>query len=159
VDCEQRPATRSPDGDGPGDPLGTWSELVDVVGEMLALVHSSDVVELEVSVGASHLALRRSAPSAAPPAAGPDGAPGTEDGAPLEPFLAVTSPLVGIFRPSVQVGDRVAAGQPLGAIEALGMPTSVDAPASGTVEELLTGEGSPVEFGQSLLVLRLDHRP
>jgi biotin carboxyl carrier protein len=34
------------------------------------------------------------------------------------------------------------------------MPTSVDAPQSGTVEDLLVQDGSPVEYGQPLIVLR-----
>ena len=34
------------------------------------------------------------------------------------------------------------------------MPTNVDAPHSGTVEELLVEAGSPVEYGQPLLILR-----
>jgi biotin carboxyl carrier protein len=42
----------------------------------------------------------------------------------------------------------------IGAIEALGMPTSIDAPRSGTVEELLVQDGDAVEYGQALLILR-----
>jgi biotin carboxyl carrier protein len=68
--------------------------------------------------------------------------------------LAITSPLVGIFHPAVQAGQQVQTGQSIGAIEALGMPTSVDAPQSGTVEDLLVQDGSPVEYGQPLLILR-----
>jgi acetyl-CoA carboxylase biotin carboxyl carrier protein len=128
--------------------------------EILALVESSDVVQLDVAFASGHLSLRRNA-TPAPRSVLPQ--LGVLDGLglaqPAEPFLAVTSPLVGIFHPAVQTGDRVAIGQLLGAIEALGMPTSVDAPAAGTVEQLLTVDGAPVEFGQSLLVLRLDHAP
>ena len=68
--------------------------------------------------------------------------------------LAIASPLVGIFHPSVSVGGTVESGQPIGAVEALGMPTTVDAPHGGTVEELLVTDGSPVEYGQPLLILR-----
>jgi biotin carboxyl carrier protein len=42
----------------------------------------------------------------------------------------------------------------IGAIEALGMPTNVDAPQEGTVEDLLVLDGGPVEYGQPLLLLR-----
>ena len=66
---------------------------------------------------------------------------------------------MGIFRPSVASGDVLAAGQSIGAIEALGMPTSVDAPQSGTVEDLLVQDGSPVEYGQPLLILRRGDAP
>ncbi len=34
------------------------------------------------------------------------------------------------------------------------MPTSVDAPQGGIVEELLVTHGRPVEYGQPLLILR-----
>jgi biotin carboxyl carrier protein len=126
--------------------------------EILALVESSDVVQLDVAFGSGHLRLRRSATPAPPTTPSEPATPvGAEEAA--EPFLAVTSPLVGIFHPAVKLGDRVAIGQLVGAIEALGMPTSVDAPAAGTVEQLLTDDGTPVEFGQSLLVLQLDHAP
>jgi acetyl-CoA carboxylase biotin carboxyl carrier protein len=54
----------------------------------------------------------------------------------------------------VTVGTSVEPGQPIGAIEALGMPTSVDAPQSGTVEELLVQDGTAVEYGQPLLIVR-----
>jgi biotin carboxyl carrier protein len=116
--------------------------------ELLALVAASDVVELEVAFPGGRLSLRRqpAAPALAPavePAPGPP------------PLLAVTSPLVGIFRPAVDAGAYVELGQPLGAIEALGMPTSVDAPAAGTIEEVLVADGGAVEFGQTLLLVRV----
>ena len=51
------------------------------------------------------------------------------------------------------------AGQSIGAIEALGMPTSVDAPQSGTIEDLLVQDGSAVEYGQPLLIMRRANAP
>jgi biotin carboxyl carrier protein len=118
------------------------------LGELLALVGGSDVVELELSFGPSHLSLRRTptAPAEQRPL-GPaaDGEPQT---------LAVASPLVGIFQPAVRAGEQVSHGQAIGAIESLGMPTTVDAPRAGTVEAVLVAGGSPVEYGQPLLVLR-----
>jgi acetyl-CoA carboxylase biotin carboxyl carrier protein len=121
--------------------------------ELLALVRATDVVQLDVTLPSGRLRLRRSASPADQAAPPPESGPGR---AAAQPFLAVTSPLVGVFRPAVKAGDPVAVGQLLGAIEALGMPTGVDAPRSGTVEELLAGDGAAVEYGQSLLVLRLD---
>ena len=41
--------------------------------------------------------------------------------------------------------------------EALGLPTNVDAPHTGTVEDVLVTDGSPVEYGQPLVVLRRTH--
>ena len=119
----------------------------DELRDLLSLVGDTDVTELDVTLGATRLTLRRAAAQTSLPAL-----PAEE---PREPrSLAIASPLVGIFRPSVASGDALEAGQSIGAIEALGMPTSVDAPQSGTVEDLLVQDGSPVEYGQPLLILR-----
>jgi acetyl-CoA carboxylase biotin carboxyl carrier protein len=118
------------------------SDLTDV----LSLLSGSDVLELDLALNGAHLRVRRS-PGAV--------APGFAQVIEPEPAtLAVTSPLVGVFHPSVQTGQEVQAGQPLGAIEALGMPTSVEAPQGGSIEQLLVEDGRPVEYGQPLLVLR-----
>jgi biotin carboxyl carrier protein len=122
----------------------TAGQLTDVLG----LLAGSDITALDVTLGTTRLSLRRAASSALT-ATAPRPAVAQE---PLS--LAIASPLVGIFRPSVTTGDQVVPGQSIGAIEALGMPTSVDAPQSGTVEELLVQDGSPVEYGEPLLILR-----
>jgi len=121
----------------------------DQLTDLLGLVAASDITELDVSIGATRLTLRR---------------PGTPSEArtvtAAEPrSLAIASPLVGVFRPSVATGDTLEAGQSIGAIEALGMPTTVDAPQSGTVEDLLVQEGSAVEYGQPLLIMRRANAP
>jgi acetyl-CoA carboxylase biotin carboxyl carrier protein len=118
------------------------------LGEVLELLTHTDITELDVTAGSTRLSLRR-------PPSSPASAPVEAVEAPHEPSsLAIASPLVGIFRPAVATGDLVQSGQTIGAIEAVGMPTSVDAPQSGTVEDLLVADGSPVEYGQPLLVLR-----
>jgi biotin carboxyl carrier protein len=118
------------------------------LAEMLALVAGTDICQLDVTFGTTRFSLRRPPASMARPALS-----GTAP--PAEPSsLAITSPLVGVFRPSVNTGETVQPGQSIGAIEALGMPSSVDAPQGGTVEELLVEAGSPVEYGQPLLILR-----
>jgi biotin carboxyl carrier protein len=118
-------------------------ELADV----LALIAGTDIAELDVSVGGTRLSLKRSAVATPPDAAA--AAPAEKPSA-----LAIASPQVGIFRCAVSAGERVASGQSLGAVEALGMPTSVQAVQSGIVETLLVQDGIPVEYGQPLLVLR-----
>jgi len=117
------------------------------LSEVLNLISGTDISELDVRVGAIRFSLRRPAVVAA--------VSSVTSTAPVEPHsLAITSPLVGIFHASVATGDNVQPGQSIGAVEALGMPTSVDAPQPGTVEELLVHDGSPVEYGQPLLILR-----
>jgi biotin carboxyl carrier protein len=118
---------------------------------LLALVAGTDVVELDVRFGSSRVTLRRAPVRVSSSAAPANGAvPAAEDAS----TLAIASPLVGVFHPAVHAGDEVSSGQVIGAIEALGMPTSVDAPHSGTVEDLLVPDGAPVEYGQPLIVLR-----
>ena len=118
------------------------------LAQLLELVVGSDISELDVTLGTTRVRLRRPpviAGNAAPVAVAPAAEPHS---------LAITSPLVGIFHASVATGDTLQPGQSIGAVEALGMPTSVDAPQPGTVEELLVHDGSPVEYGQPLLILR-----
>jgi acetyl-CoA carboxylase biotin carboxyl carrier protein len=121
---------------------------VEQLREVLRLVDNTDITELDVTIGATRLSLRRSAG-----AVRSEPTRTTDQVADTLP-LAIASPLVGIFRPAASGGDEVRQGQSIGAIEALGMPTSVDAPHSGTVETVLVQDGSPVEYGQPLLVLR-----
>jgi len=54
----------------------------------------------------------------------------------------------------VKEGDTVSTGQTLGVIEAMGMLSSVEAPASGVVVKVMVRDGQPVEYGQTLMVLR-----
>jgi len=130
------------------DPLAECAGVSEAeLAEVLALVASTDIVELDLAFGDSRLSLRR------PPVIST-----SEAAVPSTPSdvltLAIASPLVGVFHPSVGVGDVVSSGQVIGAIEALGIPTSVDAPQAGMVEDLLTPDGSAVEYGQPLLLLR-----
>ena len=127
----------------------------DELGQLLALVTASDITELDVTLGTTRLSLRRAA-TATPTQAPAADAEASVEADPGPRSLAIASPLVGIFHPVVQPGEDVASGQSIGAIEALGMPTSVDAPQAGTVEDLLVADGAAVEYGQPLLVLRRD---
>ena len=133
------------------DPLLKCSGFSEAdLAAVLDLVAGTDVVELELTVSGSHVTVRRP-PQVSTSAVAPS-VPAAEA---LERRpLAIASPLVGVFHPAVKVGDTVSHGQVIGAIEALGMPTSVDAPQEGTVEDLLVSDGSPVEYGQPLLLLR-----
>jgi biotin carboxyl carrier protein len=124
--------------------------------ELLRLVAGTEVAELEVVFDGGHVRLRRDvrdvqvavAESANEPRAG------ATPPVASSPLLAITSPLVGTFHLVVSEGDELQAGTPLGSIESLGMPTAVDAPEAGVVEEVLVADGGPVEYGQPLLVLR-----
>ncbi|HVZ06828.1 acetyl-CoA carboxylase biotin carboxyl carrier protein [Rhodopila sp.] len=74
---------------------------------------------------------------------------------------AVTSPMVGVAyllpepgaAPFVTVGQTVAAGQTLLLIEAMKTFNQIKAPKAGTVAAVLVQNGSPVEYGEVLMIL------
>ncbi|MEU4084418.1 5-oxoprolinase/urea amidolyase family protein [Streptomyces aureus] len=58
-----------------------------------------------------------------------------------------------VWQLNVAPGDRVTAGQPLLALEAMKMESRVPAPVDGVVHQVLTRPGDQVEAGTALLVL------
>ncbi|MFO8033995.1 MAG: biotin/lipoyl-containing protein [Candidatus Bipolaricaulota bacterium] len=74
----------------------------------------------------------------------------------------VRSPVVGTFwqRPSpgqdpyVNPGDEVEPGQVLCLVEAMKVMNEVRADRAGVIDDILVEDGSPVEYGQPLFVLR-----
>lgn len=141
-------------GDGTGHDVGA-----DELGELLRLLASSDVEELELEQDDARLVIRRE-PRAADGAGRSGDAPAAEPDV-SEPFV-VTAPMVGIFRrsaggkaePPLNEGDSVTAGQVVGAVEAMRMLNRVQSERAGVVARLLVHEGQPVEYGQPLLELR-----
>lgn len=78
----------------------------------------------------------------------------------------VAAPLVGTFyrapevgaRPFVEVGDQVAAGQPIGIVEAMKLMNRVESEWAGTVVEVLVTDATAVEFGQPLVRIDPEER-
>ena len=76
----------------------------------------------------------------------------------------ITAPLVGTYYsspkpedpPFISVGDRVEVGQTICIIEAMKIFNDIDCEISGIVEEILIENGSPVEYGQKIISVRLD---
>jgi biotin carboxyl carrier protein len=58
-----------------------------------------------------------------------------------------------VWKVEVQPGQAVQAGQTLLIVESMKMEIPVEAPVAGTVREVLTAEGEPVQDGQWLLTL------
>jgi len=102
-------------------------------------------------------------PTSAPTGLDGDGArSAVTSGAGRDPFRAIaTSPAVGFFQPrsGVVPGSRVRAGDPIGAIDVLGIPTEVVAPADGIVGASLVEPGEAVEYGQELVWVELLSSP
>jgi len=74
---------------------------------------------------------------------------------------AVKSPMVGTtYRAPepgapnfIEVGSKVAQGDPLLIIEAMKTMNQIPAPRAGTVTAILVENGQPVEFGETLVIL------
>ena len=74
---------------------------------------------------------------------------------------AITSPMVGVAYLSpdpdspnfVSVGQRVEAGQTVLLIEAMKTFNQIKAPRAGTVTAIIASSGTPVEFGEVLMIL------
>src|SRR5207248_4755938 len=91
-----------------GDPLLDHAGLTaDELNEVLRLVAATDIIQLEVTVGATRLSLRR--PGNPEPAS--DSVPVQGSTAAESSALAIASPLVGVFRPAISAGESVSAGQ------------------------------------------------
>jgi acetyl-CoA carboxylase biotin carboxyl carrier protein len=98
------------------------------------------------------------APQAAAPA---PAAPSTPPGKASD-LVAVSSPMVGTFyrspapdeAPFVNVGDRITSGQTVCIIEAMKLMNELEAEVSGEIVEILVENAQPVEFGQTLMLVR-----
>jgi biotin carboxyl carrier protein len=127
--------------------------------ELLDLIGSSDVEELELEVSGTQLSLRRAPAQPDRPALAVDehAAPGPL-GAESKNF--VVAELVGFFHEPAEPdggvarpGLRVRAGRVLGTIESLNVPIPVTAPIAGRLVEVLVEDGQPVEYGQPLFLI------
>jgi acetyl-CoA carboxylase biotin carboxyl carrier protein len=73
----------------------------------------------------------------------------------------VPSPMVGTVywasepgaRPFVEIGSKVTAGQTLVIIEAMKTMNQIPAPRAGTVTQILVEDGTPVEYGEPLVII------
>jgi acetyl-CoA carboxylase biotin carboxyl carrier protein len=77
-------------------------------------------------------------------------------------LVAVTSPMVGTFYrspapgepPFTSPGERIRQGQTVCIIEAMKLMNELEAEVSGEVVEILVENAEPVEFGQTLMLVR-----
>ena len=151
------------------------------IRKLVKMVEQSDIDSLEVSSwgrkvriiknsagsNGNHTVSAVAAPSPAINVA-PAPPPATESGA-AEPTPAaapsghlLTAPMVGTFyrKPSpdarafVEVGDTVKVGQVVCIVEAMKLMNEIQSDADGTVVSVLVEDGQPVEYGQTLFVIK-----
>jgi acetyl-CoA carboxylase biotin carboxyl carrier protein len=76
--------------------------------------------------------------------------------------IEVKSPIIGTAylaaepgaKQFIQVGDRIKKGQTIMIVEAMKTMNHIPATSEGTVKSILIKDGQPVEFGQTLILLK-----
>ena len=143
----------------------------DLVRELANMIADTGLSEIEVEKGDLRIRVARTitaavtvaapaalapAPVVAPP---PASAEAAKPGAPHPG--AVLSPMVGTAyrKPSpeakdfVEVGSKVQAGEKVLLVEAMKTFNEIVAPRAGTVTAIYVEDGTPVEYGEPLLVI------
>lgn len=155
------------------------------VADLLKIIDTSSCEEVILEVEGLRLVVRRgasgdagNASQSAPPSSSPattwQARPGIKaasrssklstTAAAEAGLLQVRAPMVGTFyrrpspkdQPFAEAGQRVAQGDPLGLIEVMKLYTTISAPASGVIEQIVADDGTLVEFDDLLLVIRAD---
>ena len=140
----------------------------DAIRTLAALLTETGLAEIEIAEKDSRTRVVRAgagpvaAAVAPPPVAAPAAAPSVSAEADLAAHpRAVASPMVGVAylcpEPGAPVfvtqGQQVAAGQTLLLIEAMKTFNQIKAPKSGTLTRILVANGSPVEYGEVLMIV------
>ena len=79
-----------------------------------------------------------------------------------EEGVKVKSPIIGTAylalepgaKQFIQIGDKIKKGQTIMIVEAMKTMNHVPATSDGTVKSILVKDGQPVEFGQTLIILK-----
>ncbi|MGI9127829.1 MAG: acetyl-CoA carboxylase biotin carboxyl carrier protein [Roseomonas sp.] len=145
------------------------------IRELAQILRESDLTEIELvdndmrvklvrQVTVAAMAMPMPAAHAAP-SAGPASVPASAAPAAAEIDAdhpgAVNSPMVGVAylsseptaAPFVTLGSKVVQGQTLLLIEAMKTYNQIKAPRAGTVTRILVESGTPVEFGEPLMIV------
>lgn len=140
----------------------------DAIRTLAGLLDETGLTEIEVEDGDRKLRVSRGGTVVAAPAPMAIGlgvpthaAELAAEAADVSHPGAVKSPMVGTVyiapepgaAPYVKVGDQVSEGDTLVIIEAMKVMNPIRAPRSGLVSRVLVENGSPVEYGQVLMVI------
>ena len=145
-----------------GNKPGIDAEAIRALSDLLT---ETGLSEIEVEQNGARIRVARAGaafaqvPIASPTPVQPSPAPGAAPSS--GPNGAVTSPMVGTVYvaaepdkpPFVKVGQKVKEGETLFIVEAMKTMNPIAAPRAGVVTEICVENGTPVEFGQTLLIL------
>jgi acetyl-CoA carboxylase biotin carboxyl carrier protein len=136
------------------------------IEQLIELMRRAGVRQLTLEQPEYKISITRGSETAAPAEPAPAAAPAPASTAlagvaAAREVVTVSSPVVGMVRsgngervrPLPAVGERVKKGQLLVTVEAMKVPNEVRSPMEGVVAAVLVEEGSPVEFGQTLVTI------
>ncbi|MGE5416877.1 MAG: acetyl-CoA carboxylase biotin carboxyl carrier protein [Acidobacteriota bacterium] len=136
---------------------------IEHIRELIAMLDESNIAELELEGAEYKLSLRKSV-SGRVQADGESFVPRSGAAVKTEgrdDLLKVVAPMVGTFYrspspdapPFVEKGTHVEAGQTLCIVEAMKLMNEIKAEISGKIFEIVSDNGQPVEFGQTLFLI------
>jgi acetyl-CoA carboxylase biotin carboxyl carrier protein len=135
--------------------------VAEMVRSLAAVMHQSNVTELDLALGALSVRLRRPEHGAICEAVPAPASAGAVPPVSTEREHVITAPMIGTFYaaptpgspPFIAEGDEVVAGQTIGIIEAMKIMNEIVADRSGVVTAILVSNGEPVEYGSPLALL------
>jgi acetyl-CoA carboxylase biotin carboxyl carrier protein len=138
--------------------------LLERLNTLAKWLEASTLAEVEIEHEGLRLHLKKPQANVAlmaGPTVAAGSAPAPAAAAGPDPAKVFKAPLVGTFYAAanpdspalVKIGDKVTEGQVLGIIEAMKTMNQLLADRSGTVEQILVKNASPVEFDQPLFVI------
>ncbi|MFZ5647825.1 MAG: acetyl-CoA carboxylase biotin carboxyl carrier protein [Bacillota bacterium] len=149
------------------------------IKELVQLINNSDIYELALENKGMKVAIRKSGKSdnwrtaenqhsviderMAPDLENDQDAAAVK--VPEEGSFVINAPMVGTFYcspapdapPFVRAGDAVSKGQTLCIIEAMKLMNEIESEVSGKISEILVENGSPVEYGQPLFIIKVSN--
>ena len=143
----------------------------DAIRELAKILRETDLSEIELVEKDARLRVVRQVTTVAAPhvVAAPAAAPApiaaivpaAAEAAEADHPGTITSPMVGVAylhpepgaAPFIQLGAKVTAGQTVLLIEAMKTFNQIKAPKAGTVTRIMIESGTPVEFGEPLLII------
>jgi len=137
---------------------------VEDVEELLGVMEQWNIAEMHLTIGDASLDLVRTVAPAAiasPAAPAPAQPAATVATMETEPVI-IQAPVVGVFhlghrgfpQGAPHVGDAVQAGQVIGSIELMHVPTDLVSPVSGIITGILAEDGTGVEYARPLMSIR-----
>lgn len=134
----------------------------DELKQLVELMASTGLAEIEIGEGAHRLKLKRETASTTPVMPTAPALSTRQPAPPAAPLAlenVLKSPMVGTFyhasspdaEPFVKPGDKISKGQTIGIIEAMKTMNPIEADCDGIVADILIGNAKPVEYGEPLI--------